>query len=76
MEANTEWFMDDEEEYLELLELYEEARDDVDRKYPRVGDSQTLMIPKFGIVRWIHGHLFMALLSRHVHGEWEERREL
>ena len=72
MEANTEWLMDDEEQYLELLELYEEARDDVDRKYPRVGDTQTKMIYRFGLYRWLDNHLFMEALNKAVRGErWE-----
>lgn len=71
----TDWLMDDEAEYLELLELYEEAREDVDRRYPRRKDAQTKMIYKFGLGRWLDAHLFMECASREVRGEWWERDE-
>lgn len=74
-QTTTEWLMDDEEQYLDLLELYEEARADVDRKYPRVGDRQTRMIYVFGLRRWIDNNLFMETLAKQVRGEWWERNE-
>jgi len=53
--------MDDEAEYLDLLELYEEVQP--------TGRAN----PDFDFERWINGHLFMTALAREVRGPWWER---
>lgn len=62
----SEWLMEDELEYAELLSLYEEARQDVDRKYPRRGTNQAdwilskaLTVPRF-IDNWMNHHYLMS----------------
>lgn len=66
------WLMDDEAKYLDLQELYTEARDEIDRRYPR-GHMQVAKIRAGSYQRWLDAHLFMEAITREVAGDWWER---
>jgi hypothetical protein len=62
-----EWLDDEDEIYLETLELLKEAREDVDRKYPRVGDNQLNHIMRLGVLeRWCETHFIMNRIERYL----------
>ena len=66
---------DDEAE--DLLELYTEAWEDVEARYPRDG-LKTLMdrCPTFNTWQWLGAHMFMATLNTHLTTDsWEDERD-
>lgn len=66
----SEWLMEDELEPQELLELYDEARAQVDKKYPRRNDIQTKWLYDNArrnlefLVNWFEQHDFALELRR------------
>jgi len=63
------WIMEDEENALELLELYEEARANVDQKIPRRGTLQADWLysqgPEF-LDKWLTEHNALIRLRREL----------
>jgi hypothetical protein len=70
----TQWIMEDEEYCLDLLDLYEEARKQVDQAIPRRGDNQAMWLSGQGyefVRNWLEAHFLMDDLRDMV----EERRQ-
>lgn len=60
----------------ELLELYKEARQQVDEKYPRDGLVTVREIPTFNIVRWMEAHWFKWSLQQNLlDDDWEDEMD-
>jgi hypothetical protein len=65
-----EWFDEEDELYMETLELLQEARKDVDRKYPRIKENQLEAIMRLGVTeRWFAAHCLMHSLERYLKDE-------
>lgn len=63
----TDWLIEDEDERLEMIELYREAREQIDRAVPR-GYQQVNWIWRkrdhAWIDRWLAAHVFWQGLAR------------
>lgn len=61
------WITEGEEKLLELYELLTEARDQVDRKYPRKRNIQSdAVVQRFGLGRWMDAHDLMFDIEREI----------
>ena len=64
----TQWIMEDEESSQDLLALYREARDYVDRKLPRAREQQAKWLQgkgdKFYVDVWLESHRIMFDLQQ------------
>ena len=64
------WLDDEDELYMDTLEILQEARADVDKKYPRVKDNQITAIMALGVLnRWFAAHKMMHSIENYFEAE-------